>query len=125
MHVRHLSIGDFRSYAAAELALEPGVTTLVGLNGQGKTNLVEAIGYVASLSSHRVSSDQRSSRSTGHHIPGVHSRPECDGDVPFALELVSQLQKRIARLAGCSDGAQRVVLVDGRDAEDPDHTAGG
>ncbi len=47
MYVRHLSIGDFRSYPAAELALEPGVTTLVGLNGQGKTNLVEAIGYVA------------------------------------------------------------------------------
>ena len=58
MHVRHLSIGDFRSYPTAELALEPGVTTLVGLNGQGKTNLVEAIGYVASLSSHRVATDQ-------------------------------------------------------------------
>ncbi len=58
MYVRHLSIGDFRSYPTADLALEPGVTTLVGLNGQGKTNLVEAIGYVASLSSHRVSTDQ-------------------------------------------------------------------
>ena len=58
MYVRHLSIGDFRSYPAAELALEPGVTTLVGLNGQGKTNIVEAIGYVASLSSHRVATDQ-------------------------------------------------------------------
>ena len=73
----------------------------------------------------RVSGDQRSSRRTGHHVPGVHSGPERDGDVPVALELVSQLQKRIARLAGCSDGAQRVVLVDGRDAEDPDHAAGG
>lgn len=58
MHVRHLSLGDFRSYPSAELALEPGITTLVGLNGQGKTNLVEAIGYVASLSSHRVATDQ-------------------------------------------------------------------
>lgn len=58
MHVRHLSVGDFRSYPAAEVALEPGITTLVGLNGQGKTNLVEAIGYVASLSSHRVATDQ-------------------------------------------------------------------
>ncbi|NYF98230.1 DNA replication/repair protein RecF [Janibacter cremeus] len=58
MYVRHLSIGDFRSYPAAELALESGVTTLVGLNGQGKTNLVEAIGYVASLTSHRVATDQ-------------------------------------------------------------------
>ncbi|GAB3441458.1 DNA replication/repair protein RecF [Phycicoccus ginsengisoli] len=58
MHVRHLTVADFRSYAAAELPLEPGVTTLVGLNGQGKTNLVEAIGYLATLSSHRVATDQ-------------------------------------------------------------------
>ncbi|WP_404386258.1 DNA replication/repair protein RecF [Knoellia locipacati] len=57
MFVRHLSVGDFRSYPSAELPLEPGITTFVGLNGQGKTNLVEAIGYLASLSSHRVSSD--------------------------------------------------------------------
>lgn len=57
MHVTHLSLADFRSYESAELPLEPGVTALVGPNGQGKTNLVEAIGYVASHSSHRVSSD--------------------------------------------------------------------
>ena len=57
MHVRHLSLSDFRSYPGAELGLAPGVTTLVGLNGQGKTNLVEAIGYLASLSSHRVATD--------------------------------------------------------------------
>ena len=58
MHVRHLTVADYRSYASAELPLEPGVTTLVGLNGQGKTNLVEAIGYLATLSSHRVATDQ-------------------------------------------------------------------
>ena len=57
MHVAHLSLTDFRSYAAVELALEPGVTTFVGANGQGKTNLVEAVGYVATLDSHRVSTD--------------------------------------------------------------------
>ncbi len=57
MHVRHLSVTDFRSYPTAEVPLGPGVTTLVGLNGQGKTNLVEAIGYLASLSSHRVATD--------------------------------------------------------------------
>ena len=57
MHVRHLSIGDFRSYPAAEVALDPGITTLVGLNGQGKTNLVEAVEYLATLGSHRVASD--------------------------------------------------------------------
>ena len=58
MHVRHLSVTDFRSYPSAELALGPGITTLVGLNGQGKTNLVEAVGYLATLSSHRVATDQ-------------------------------------------------------------------
>jgi DNA replication and repair protein RecF len=58
VHVRHLSVADFRSYTTAELPLEPGITTLVGLNGKGKTNLVEAIGYLATLSSHRVSTDQ-------------------------------------------------------------------
>lgn len=58
MYVRHLTVANFRSYESAELPLSPGVTTLVGLNGQGKTNLVEAIGYLATLSSHRVASDQ-------------------------------------------------------------------
>ena len=58
MYVRHLSVSNFRSYESAELPLSPGITTLVGLNGQGKTNLVEAIGYLATLSSHRVANDQ-------------------------------------------------------------------
>lgn len=58
MHLRHLTLADFRSYAAADVALGEGVTTFVGRNGQGKTNLVEAAGYVASLSSHRVANDQ-------------------------------------------------------------------
>ena len=57
MHVAHLSLHDFRSYPAAEVALGPGVTAFVGRNGQGKTNLVEAVDYLARLSSHRVSSD--------------------------------------------------------------------
>ena len=58
MHVRHLTLKDFRSYPSADVALSPGVTTLIGLNGQGKTNLVEAIGYLATLGSHRVATDQ-------------------------------------------------------------------
>lgn len=57
MHVSQLSLTDFRSYEQVELTLEPGVSALVGPNGQGKTNLVEAIGYVATLGSHRVSTD--------------------------------------------------------------------
>ncbi|MFC7217166.1 DNA replication/repair protein RecF [Streptomyces polyrhachis] len=57
MHVTHLSLADFRSYARAEVVLAPGVSTFTGPNGQGKTNLVEAVGYLSTLGSHRVSSD--------------------------------------------------------------------
>ena len=57
MYVRHLSVTDFRSWAAAEVPFEPGPSVLVGPNGQGKTNLVEALGYVATLGSHRVATD--------------------------------------------------------------------
>ncbi|QWZ07671.1 DNA replication/repair protein RecF [Nocardioides panacis] len=57
MHVSHLTLHDFRSYPEAEVPLGPGVTAFVGRNGQGKTNLVEAIDYIARLSSHRVAGD--------------------------------------------------------------------
>ena len=57
MYVAHLSLHDFRSYATAEVSLEPGATAFIGRNGQGKTNLVEAIDYLARLGSHRVASD--------------------------------------------------------------------
>src|SRR5262249_61599414 len=52
-----LAMTDFRSFAAVDLRLEPGVSTLIGANGQGKTNVVEAIGYLATLGSHRGASD--------------------------------------------------------------------
>lgn len=57
MHVRHLQVTDFRSWPHADLSLAPGPTVLVGANGQGKTNLVEALLYAATLGSHRVASD--------------------------------------------------------------------
>ena len=58
MHVARLSLTDYRNYERAELVLAPGATVFVGRNGQGKTNLVESIGYLATLGSHRVSGDQ-------------------------------------------------------------------
>ena len=57
MHLTRLALTDFRSYASADLVLTPGVTILSGPNGEGKTNLAEAIGYVATLGSHRVATD--------------------------------------------------------------------
>ena len=57
MHVARLTLHNFRSYGEVEVDLEPGSTVFIGANGQGKTNLVEAIDYVATLGSHRVASD--------------------------------------------------------------------
>jgi DNA replication and repair protein RecF len=57
MYLSDLSLVDFRSYSDVELTLQSGVTAFIGANGQGKTNLVEAIGYLAGLASHRVAQD--------------------------------------------------------------------
>ncbi|MEZ2190275.1 DNA replication/repair protein RecF [Corynebacterium sp. CCM 9204] len=57
MHIRSLTLRDFRSWRSLSLDLRPGVTVLVGSNGHGKTNIVEAVGYLAHLVSHRVSND--------------------------------------------------------------------
>jgi DNA replication and repair protein RecF len=55
--VKHLNLVDFRNYATADLTLLPGPNVLVGRNGQGKTNLAEAVVFLATLGSHRVSAD--------------------------------------------------------------------
>lgn len=58
MFVSHLSLTDFRSYSQLELSLKAGQNIFVGENGEGKTNIIEALMYLALLSSHRISSDQ-------------------------------------------------------------------
>jgi DNA replication and repair protein RecF len=55
--VEQLSLVDFRNYAVADVTLDPGPNLFIGRNGQGKTNLAEAIAYLATLGSHRVSTD--------------------------------------------------------------------
>jgi DNA replication and repair protein RecF len=57
VHVRRVELADFRSYERVAVDLDPGVSVLVGQNGMGKTNLIEALGYVATLDSHRVAMD--------------------------------------------------------------------
>jgi DNA replication and repair protein RecF len=57
VHLTRLALTDFRSYAAVDVPLAPGVTIFSGPNGEGKTNLVEAVGYVATLTSHRSAQD--------------------------------------------------------------------
>ena len=69
MLIKHLSLANFRNYKTAEVAFSPGVNLLVGPNGQGKTNLVEAIRYLSTLSSHRVVG----------YLPLIrHAQPEVD-----------------------------------------------
>jgi DNA replication and repair protein RecF len=57
VHLTRLALTDFRNYAAVDLRLAPGVSVFSGGNGQGKTNLLEAVAYVATFGSHRVSTD--------------------------------------------------------------------
>jgi len=78
VRVSHLSLSDFRSWTALDLELGPGPTALVGANGQGKTNVVEALGYVATLGSHRVSADAPLVRS-GTERAVVRARVERGG----------------------------------------------
>jgi DNA replication and repair protein RecF len=83
--VTHLALSDFRNYAAAEVDLVAGPNLFVGSNGQGKTNLVEAIGYLSTLGSHRVASDQPLIRS-GQEAAIVRARLE-HGDRSVLVEV--------------------------------------
>ncbi len=87
MIVAHLSLADFRNYESLEVALVPGPNVFVGSNGQGKTNLVEAVAYLSTLGSHRVSSDQALIRS-GADAAVVRARLEHAGrDVLLEVQL--------------------------------------
>lgn len=57
MHIRSLTLRDFRSWESADIELPTGRTVFLGANGNGKTNLVEAAGYLSTLGSHRVAGD--------------------------------------------------------------------
>ncbi len=78
MRVTHLSLTDFRNYAAVEVPFEPGPNLIVGRNGQGKTNLVEALGFLSTLSSHRVSTTSAMIRA-GQDAGIIRARLEYNG----------------------------------------------
>ncbi len=86
MHVTHLHLADYRSYTEVQVALRPGVCVFVGANGQGKTNLVEAVEYLATLGSHRVAGDQPLVRA-GAERATVRARVQASVDDPRSLLL--------------------------------------
>lgn len=109
MYVRHLSVTDFRSWSSADVALEPGPTLLLGANGQGKTNLVEALGYVATLGSHRVAADAPLVRN-GAERAVVRTAIVSDGrELRVELEITPARANR-ARLNGAPVSRVRDVL---------------
>ncbi len=108
MYVTQLSVADFRSWEFAELTLEPGVTTLTGRNGQGKTNLVEAVEYLATLGSHRVSSDAPLIR-FGAPRAIVRARVQAGLDDPRALALEVEIHSGRANKASLNRGPLRRV----------------
>ena len=106
MFVTHLSLADFRSYETAELPLEPGVTLLTGRNGQGKTNIVEAIEFLATLGSHRVSSDVPLIR-FGSERAIVRGRVQAGLDDPRQLVLEVEINAGKANRASLNRGPLR------------------
>src|SRR5918994_2018037 len=110
MYLSHLSLADFRSYAEVELPLESGVTAFVGPNGQGKTNLVEAVAYLATLASHRVAHDGPLVR-LGTERAVVRASRGGAGNVPD-LRTLDVWDTHLAR-AGAELLAARLELVEG------------
>jgi DNA replication and repair protein RecF len=123
VHVRRLELVDFRSYPRAEVEFEPGVSVLTGPNGSGKTNLVEALGYVASLASHRVATDAPLVR-TGATSAVIRCYVVHEGrELLVELELVpgranrARLGRSPVRRARDIAGALRLVLFAPEDIE--------
>ena len=97
MFVKHLSLNNFRNYSTAEVELAPGVNLLVGPNGQGKTNIVEAIGYLSTLRSHRVAGYLPLIKNEDPEIPGATIRALVSHesrDALIELELNRDAQNR-------------------------------
>jgi DNA replication and repair protein RecF len=123
VHVRRIELVDFRSYERIELDLDPGVSVLVGPNGTGKTNLVEALGYVATLGSHRVATDAPLVRA-GASAAVIRCAVMHDGrELLVELEIVpgranrARLGRSPVRRARDVLGALRLVLFAPEDLE--------
>ncbi len=123
MHLQRLWLTDFRSYSSAELTFAPGLTALLGANGQGKTNIMEAVGYLATLSSFRgAPTDALIRRGAGSAV--VRAEGEREGrSLLIEAELTDSGRGRVQvnkqRLARTRDllGALRVSVFSPDDLE--------
>ena len=109
MHLEELHLVDVRSYVEAAVLLEPGVSLFVGQNGQGKTNLLEAVQRVATGNSHRVSSDTPLVR-----VPVDASAPPPEIGVIRALLRTDEGRRRTVELE-VGSGRRTRTRVDGQD----------
>ena len=96
MRLDRVWLTDFRSYREAEVALAPGLTALLGDNGQGKTNLLEAVAWLATMSSFRGAPD-RGARPPGRGAGGHPGRGGAGGPGASSLEaeLVASGRNRV------------------------------
>jgi DNA replication and repair protein RecF len=104
VHVTHLQLVDFRNYAQADVALQAGPVLFIGRNGQGKTNLVEAVAYAGTASSHRVATDQALIRA-GAEAAVIRARVQHD-DRAIVIEL--QLNRSSPNRAQVNGSAVRM-----------------
>jgi DNA replication and repair protein RecF len=98
MHLQHLSLANFRNYARLELDLPSGVSLLIGDNGQGKSNLLEAIYYLATTRSYRAGSDRELINWLADREPLPYARLVAtvrrrDSNVQLELTLLGQPEK--------------------------------
>ncbi|MHA6523451.1 DNA replication/repair protein RecF [Tessaracoccus sp. G1721] len=100
MFVTELALTDFRNYTQASLALSSGVTVFVGSNGQGKTNLVEAVEYLSTMSSHRVAATAPLIRA-GAETAVVRAKVQAGREDPRVISLELEIasgRSNVARL---------------------------
>jgi DNA replication and repair protein RecF len=109
MRVARIELVDFRSYPHVDVTLDAGVSAFIGPNGQGKTNLVEAVAYVATLSSHRVATDAPLIRLGGERAIIRVAVVKDDREIVVEIELQAGRSNR-ARLNRTSLPRSRDVL---------------
>ena len=121
MYVRELDLRDFRSWESLRLTLPPGICLFVGRNGYGKTNIIEAIGYAAHLSSHRVALDGPLIREGAPHarvsVTAVHEGRELTAHLLIKAHGANQAQINRTRLRSAREvlGVIKTVLFSPED----------